>query len=379
MLKALVLLGLADMQLRSATRLQAREPEMPAAAGPSTPRAKPYGKSLWAPLVSPYFGSSSTQPTPARKASGKAKAVRGSAVDVPPTPDSLPRKKSRRKEAVVELDLKEGNRPKRRRTKQRLAEVEVEVGLGTPSKGKKRSKDSKEKGALHGEITQGGREQGKIHLIQERVRHDPWKILVATCLLNKTSGRAAVPVFWQILERWPTAEALSQAAIPDLSELLYPLGLFNQRAASLVRMSQQYLSLGWPLPSGGTPASLGGMDTDIKVFYGAGVYASDSFRIYSDLLPGGGAPCREEHWEAKRARAVERQKNALGDEEGWAEYLSDEDVEDGGDEWRKVVPLDKELRRYLIWRWGLEGIEYDILKGPKIVRESDKRRLGLLL
>ena len=113
-------------------------------------------------------------------------------------------------------------------------------------------------------------------------------------------------------------------------------------------MSQQYLALGWPVPIGGISTSLDGIDTDIKVFYGAGVYASDSFRIYSDLLPGGGAPCRERHWEAKRIRAVERRKNALGDEEGWEEYLSEEDTEEGGEEWRKVVPLDKQLRRYLV-------------------------------
>lgn len=36
---------------------------------------------------------------------------------------------------------------------------------------------------------------------------------------------------------------------------------------------------------------------------------------------------------------------------------------------------DKELLRYLIWRWGIEGIRYDITKGPNITTARDKRRL----
>jgi hypothetical protein len=32
-----------------------------------------------------------------------------------------------------------------------------------------------------------------------------------------------------------------------------------------------------------------------------------------------------------------------------------------------------------IWRWGLEGIVYDIHAGPRIVRLRDRRRLASLL
>ena len=46
--------------------------------------------------------------------------------------------------------------------------------------------------------------------ISERVRHDPWKLLVATTLLNVTSGRAARPVYIEILRRWPTPQALAE-------------------------------------------------------------------------------------------------------------------------------------------------------------------------
>lgn len=44
----------------------------------------------------------------------------------------------------------------------------------------------------------------------ERVRDDPWKVLVAVMLLNKTTGMKAIPIFWQLMQRWPSAEAMSK-------------------------------------------------------------------------------------------------------------------------------------------------------------------------
>lgn len=43
----------------------------------------------------------------------------------------------------------------------------------------------------------------------EIVGGNPWKVLVSACLLNKTSGSAAIPVFWTILEKWHTPVQLS--------------------------------------------------------------------------------------------------------------------------------------------------------------------------
>ncbi|WVQ99405.1 hypothetical protein IAU59_006538 [Kwoniella sp. CBS 9459] len=273
---------------------------------------------------------------------------------------------------------------------------------------------------------------GKIHLIQEKLRYDPWKMLVATSLLNKTSGRAARPVLEILLERWPSAKDLAEASIPDLAQLLYPLGLFNQRAASLVRFSRQYLDLGWPIFASSShplqtsdlpPLPLPSLDSsstpdssnlkiphnpfssnseqtalDVKVFHGSGVYASDSFRIFSQLLPGRGGPEQESIWLEKRTRALEKMRAQGVDWDGGVEMLGDwfddDDCRHGRadaeviprkgegfeeEEWRKVRPNDKELRRYLIWRWGIEGIVYDIHNGPRIVRGRDQARLSYLL
>jgi hypothetical protein len=206
-------------------------------------------------------------------------------------------------------------------------------------------------------------------------------------------------------------------------------------------------------------------DLDVRVFYGSGIYASDSFRMYSPLLPGGGAPRDEERWIAKRTRAVDRwavarrrpvdasrrqrhrraanvlegrdedgeEKAGLtlideqdGEESGMSsgpgveevgDFMSDEEQEEDEQQWRRVVPggtsLEWRTRRYLralyradndrqgaaeihgtpnphrkypvvadggqIWRWGLEGIVYDIHRGVRITRPRDRRRLAKLL
>ena len=81
----------------------------------------------------------------------------------------------------------------------------------------------------------------------------------------------------------------------------------------------------------------------MTVFYGAGRYASDSFRIYSPLMPGRGAPEQEGKWLKKRDRAISRsgasERSEMGVEEV-GEWMSDDDS-DGKEEeaeWRKVRP-----------------------------------------
>lgn len=85
----------------------------------------------------------------------------------------------------------------------------------------------------------------------------------------------------------------------------------------------------------------------MNVFYGAGRYASDSFRIYSDLLPGQGAPRDEAKWLEKRHRALsrlpKRRRGTEGDEpslqvKAVSEFVSDDEGDDSADEWRTVRP-----------------------------------------
>nr|GAT51328.1 predicted protein [Mycena chlorophos] len=184
-------------------------------------------------------------------------------------------------------------------------------------------------------------------LIQETVRDDPWKVLIAVTLLNKTAGALAIPVFWKLVEQWPTPFALSQGAFhirpplsttltdlaadePFLVSLLTPLGTQNRRAARLIALSRNYL-LDPPSPHDVRRSRASGPllsprkrekypDTPISHLPGAGAYALDSYRIFCASA--------------------------------------------GEDEWRNVQPADKELRKYLRWRWAFElGRRWDPVVG----------------
>jgi methyl-CpG-binding domain protein 4 len=47
-------------------------------------------------------------------------------------------------------------------------------------------------------------------LIQEKLRYEPWKMLVAVIFLNVTTAKMALPLLGQLFERWPSPEVLSQ-------------------------------------------------------------------------------------------------------------------------------------------------------------------------
>ncbi|KAH8835160.1 DNA glycosylase [Flagelloscypha sp. PMI_526] len=90
----------------------------------------------------------------------------------------------------------------------------------------------------------------KPALIQESISHDPWRVLVSTTLLNKTTACVALPVFQKLVDRWPSPLCLSQASLLELTEMLKPLGTYNRRSARLIAMSLMYLR---DPPSSGDP------------------------------------------------------------------------------------------------------------------------------
>lgn len=181
-------------------------------------------------------------------------------------------------------------------------------------------------------------------LIQEKVAHDPFKLLVAVTLLNKTKGTVAIPVFHTIIERYPTAADLAHANISDLAAVIQNLGLQNSRTNTLVNLAKtwikeppvkgkRYRTLNYPVPGAGRsirPSEV--LDDDderqgafeIGHLPGCGSYARDSWRIFQP-------------------------------------------------EWTRVVPKDKELRAFLRWSWLREGFAWDPLTGEKEVAAAELR------
>ena len=127
-------------------------------------------------------------------------------------------------------------------------------------------------------------------LLQEQLKKDAWKIFVCCIFCNLTRRVQAEPIFWEVLERWPTPKALSQANFDDLLSLVQPLGLSRRRAIALKRMSYEYTHKCWK--------------DDPTNLYGIGKYGSDAYYIFctdnwKEIKPKDGALVNYHNWKTK--------------------------------------------------------------------------------
>jgi methyl-CpG-binding domain protein 4 len=199
----------------------------------------------------------------------------------------------------------------------------------------------------------------RFGLIQEKLWDQPFWLIIAVTFLNKTTGRAAAPIFWSLKELYPTPEALSQAKVEDLVDMIGTLGLQNQRAKRLILIAnawlenppaknQRYRTLHYPVKGDGKDIKKNEIieeDADecagaleIGHIPGCGPYAWDSWRIF----------CRD----VQRGLA----KDYNGRNSGKVDFVP---------EWQRVVPLDKELRACLRWMWLREGYVWNHETGDK--------------
>ncbi|KIW72517.1 hypothetical protein PV04_00702 [Phialophora macrospora] len=185
-------------------------------------------------------------------------------------------------------------------------------------------------------------------LMQERLAHDPFRLLVATIFLNKTPGERAMPVFYQLMSRYPTPTDLANAEVSDITSIIYVLGFQNQRARKCVAMAKvwlekppergkRYKKQNYPLKGDGRDVGAAEVldDNDGRVAWeishlpGLGPYSHDSWRMF----------CRD------KLRGLATNWNGEGAE----------NPDHFEPEWKRVVPLDKELRAWLTWMWLKEG------------------------
>ncbi|EWZ40718.1 DNA glycosylase [Fusarium oxysporum Fo47] len=203
----------------------------------------------------------------------------------------------------------------------------------------------------------------RFGLIQETVGRDLYKLLVAAVLWNRTRGSQAHPVFQKLISQYPTPTHLAEACFSDLADLIRPIGLHNSRAARFIAFaktwlekppnkSRRYRKLHYPLQGDGLDIGKDEVLDEDDVRQGwevaqlpsLGPYAIDSYRIFHrDMLRGSA-----DDW------------NGLNAVRGFEP------------EWKRVVPLDKELRAYLRWMWLKEGWIWNPETGGKI-RASEER------
>jgi methyl-CpG-binding domain protein 4 len=203
-------------------------------------------------------------------------------------------------------------------------------------------------------------------LIQETVAHDLFQLVVAAMLWNRTRGSQARPIFLEMLRRYPSVEALASAEESDIANLLQPLGLHNSRAKRFLALAKtwvdrppsaerRYRRLHYPSAGCGKEIGAGevlGPDDpregwEIAHLPGVGPYALDSFRIF--------------HRDELRGLATDW--NGAGASPGFEP------------EWKRVVPLDKELKAYLQWMWLREGWIWDPSSGRR--RKMTMNRLQM--
>lgn len=113
------------------------------------------------------------------------------------------------------------------------------------------------------------RETSPYTLIQEELRDEPWKLLVAVILLNQTSAKQARPVWEEFFGKYSTPDILLSSgdfsADGDIVSLFRPLGFQNRRAERILLMT-----LDFTVWNGSDPLDL----------YGIGKYGADSYNMF---------------------------------------------------------------------------------------------------
>lgn len=183
--------------------------------------------------------------------------------------------------------------------------------------------------------------RAKPILIQEHVADDPWKVLVAVTLLNKTAGVHGVPVFFALVEEWPTARALANACPRAVEERIRHLGLGRSRTARLIELSQAYLE-DPPCPRV-LRSSRCYMNVRVR-----SVCSEDTVTV-PGIIRQRYPPTCASHLPGSGPYALDSYRIFCG----------------GKDEWRDVRPADKELAKYLQWKWAVaEFRRWDPFHGP---------------
>ena len=209
------------------------------------------------------------------------------------------------------------------------------------------------------------------------------------------------------MQKWPTPEKLAAAEIEDVVQVFSTLGLQNQRAKKVVALARAWVEdvprkgrrwrrLHYPKKGDGADVGreevLGDEDDEseseseddgkkqekevngdkrnIRVAWevarlpGVGSYAIDSWRIFCrDELRGlpYGLPSLDELTDdcshADKAEPATSHQPPHQPNRILKQELSKE--------WTRVLPLDKELRAYLRWRWLRVGYTWDPVTGTR--------------
>ena len=147
-----------------------------------------------------------------------------------------------------------------------------------------------------------------LSLIEEALFDRPWRLLVACCLLNKTTAGVARPCVREFFSRYPDAAAAAaveenEEKLEELAALFRPCGCHRKRARAVVRLSREFLSPTWKDP---------------RELFGVGEYAADAYWIFVRGIWHCGAEGEEgeEGVEKKEEERATKKKKSEGNDGG---------------------------------------------------------------
>ena len=101
-------------------------------------------------------------------------------------------------------------------------------------------------------------------IIQQYLKHDPWKMLIGCILLNQTHNRQVWPIIDPFFKRFPTPESISENNFEEIRDLIRGAGFYNRRAKSIINFTKAWIE---------------GFN-DVSELPGIGKYAKDSYEIF---------------------------------------------------------------------------------------------------
>ena len=98
---------------------------------------------------------------------------------------------------------------------------------------------------------------------------DAWEVYAAEVLIKRTNADAALRVFPRFIERYPSAAALAKADEEELRELVYEIGLVDNRVKTLQSVGEQFAD--------GLPDSV----SELKEPWGVGEYSARACQLFA--------------------------------------------------------------------------------------------------
>lgn len=100
----------------------------------------------------------------------------------------------------------------------------------------------------------------------------PWRVLLACALCNRSRGRRSLPILLDLVRRWPRAEDLAEAEVDGLARVLRPLGVHRVRAERIIAMCVAIVHQRVHMFPQRFP--------DVRHLPGVGVYAQDAWSLF---------------------------------------------------------------------------------------------------